>query len=63
MWNLKKTDIEKSYFKSRNRATDIENKYIDSYGRRGNEMNWKIGTDLDTPSILCIKLIINEKSV
>ena len=57
-----KTDIEKSYFKSRNRDTDVEKKCIDLYGG-GDEMNWKIGIDLDTPSILYIKLIINEKQV
>ena len=39
-----KTDIEKSYFKSRNRDTDVENKCIDTYG--GGEMNGEIGIDL-----------------
>lgn len=29
----------------------------------GNEMNWEIGTDLDTLLMLCVTLIINEKPV
>ena len=41
-----KPDIEKSYFKSRNRDTDVENKCIDTYGRGGDEMHWEIGMDL-----------------
>ena len=45
MWNLEKW-YRWSYLKSRNRDTDIVNKYIDIKGGLGSGMNCEIGTDI-----------------
>ena len=45
MWNLEKW-YRWSYLQSRNRDTDIENKYIDIKGGLGTGMNCEIGTDI-----------------
>ena len=47
MWNLEKWD-RGTYLQSRNRDTNIENKYMDI--KRGKEggMNWETGTDMYT---------------
>ena len=56
MWNMKKNWYRRSYLQSRNRDTDIENKYMDTKGKRwGGGVNWEIGIDIYTLLILCIK--------
>ena len=56
MWNLEK-EYRSMYLQSRNRDTDVENKYMDTKeGRRGG-MNWEIGIDLNTLLALCMKQI------
>ena len=44
-----------SYLQSRNKDIDIENKRMDTRGEREGGMNWEIGTDIYTLSILYIK--------
>ena len=41
------------YLQSRNRDTDVENKHMDTKGRRGDGMDCETGTDIYT--LLCIK--------
>ena len=43
----------RSYLQSRNRDTDMENKYMDTKGVKGGEMNGETGVDIYTP--LCRK--------
>ena len=43
----------RSYLQSRNRDTDMENKYMDTRGVKGGEMNGETGVDIYTP--LCRK--------
>ena len=51
MWNLEKW-YGRTYLQSRNR--DTENKNVNTKkGKRGDGMNWEIGTDVYT--VLCIK--------
>ena len=57
MWNLEKW-YRWTYFQSRNRGTDVENKLTDTKQGRGSGMNWEIETDIYT--LLCIKQITNE---
>ena len=35
----------RSYLQSRNRDTDVENKHIDTKGKKGDGMNWEIGIE------------------
>ena len=57
MWNLEKW-YRWTYFQSRNRDTDVENKLMDTQGKGGRGMNWEIGIDIYT--LLCIKYVTNE---
>ena len=59
MWNLEKW-YRRSYLQSRNRDTDVENKFMDTKGERDGEMNWEIEIDLYTLLILRIKSIPSE---
>ena len=43
---------------SRNRDTDIENKYIDTKAERGDGMTWEIRIDIH--ALLCMKQRTNE---
>ena len=43
MWNLEK-QYRLSYLQSRNRDTDVENKYMDIKGEEGGGKNWEIET-------------------
>ena len=54
MWNLEKW-YKCSYFQSRNRHTDAENKCMDTKRGEGGERNWEIGTDTYTLLILYIR--------
>ena len=40
---------------SKNIRTDVQNKYMDTKGERGDRMNWETGIDKYTILILCIK--------
>ena len=51
----KKISKRLSYLQSRNRDTDVENKHIDTHGKREDGMNGEIETDIYTPLIPCIK--------
>ena len=44
-----------SYFQSRNRDRDVENKYMDTKGKGGDAINWEIGIDIYTLLILYVK--------
>ena len=61
MWNLEKW-YRSSYWQSRNRDTDIENKCMDTNGGKWWEgcvvMNWEIGLDMYT--LICIKWITKK---
>ena len=52
MWNLEKWD-RGTYLQSRNRDTDIENKYMDIKQGKEGGMNRETGTDMYT--LLCTK--------
>ena len=54
MWNLEK-EYRSMYLQSRNKDTDVENKYMDTKGGSGNGMHWEIGIDIYTLLTLCIK--------
>ena len=45
MWNLEKW-YSWTYFQSRNRDTDIENKLMEIKEGKEGEMNWEIGIDI-----------------
>ena len=49
------------YLQSRNRDTDVDNKHMDTKGRRGDGMDCEAGIDIYT--LLCIKQIINENQL
>ena len=42
---IQENDMDELILQSRNRDTDIENKYMDTRGKR-DEMNWEIGMDI-----------------
>ena len=50
--------VQMNLLAKQNRDTDIENKRLDTQGRKGGGMNWKIEIDIYT--LLCIKQIANE---
>ena len=54
LWSLEKWYIW-TYFQSRNRDTDAENKCMDTKRGEGGERNWEIGTDTYTLLILYIR--------
>ena len=60
MWNLEKL-YRWTGLQGRNRDTDVENKRMDTKGRKqggGGGMNWEIGIDVYT--LICIKYITNK---
>ena len=56
-WTLKKPVW--SYLQSRNRDTDIENKFMGAKGE-GDGMNWEMGINTYTLLILCIQWVTHE---
>ena len=54
MWNLEKW-YRWPYLQSRNRGTDVENKYMDTEEEGEGERNWEVGIDTYTLLILGIK--------
>ena len=54
MWNLEKW-YRWPYLQSRNRGTDVENKYMDTKEEGEGERNWEVGIDTYTLLILGIK--------
>ena len=49
-----------TYLQSRTRDTDRENKCMDTKGGKRGRVNWKIGIDIYTLLILCIKQITDK---
>ena len=50
--------VQMNLLAKQNRDTVTENKHMDTQGRKGGGMNWKIGIDIYP--LLCIKQIANE---
>ena len=50
--------VQMNLLAKQNRDTDSENKRMDTQGRKGGGMNWKMGIDIYP--LLCIKQIANE---
>ena len=63
MWNLEKW-YRSTCLQGRNRATDVENKRMDTKGGKAaggageGVMNWEIGIDMYT--LMCIKCMTNK---
>ena len=63
MWNLEKW-YRWTGLQGRNRGTDVENKHMDTQGRKwqggggGGVINWEIGIDIYT--LICVKWITNK---
>ena len=53
MWNLEKWHVW-TYLQSRNRDTDVENKYMDTKGDRSGGRSWDTG--IDTYTLLMYKI-------
>ena len=47
-----------TYIQSRNKITNMENKYMDTKSRKGHWVNWEIGIDMSTQ--LCTEWIMSE---
>ena len=45
--------VQMKYLQSRNRVTDVENKFMVTRGEKGGGMHWEIGADINI--LLCIK--------